>query len=259
MATLPLVSCPLHHEQCLLSSGGKEEGVGREGPNFENTVEKLNSVVGTVTRQHVGRPRDRGSILGRGKAVNSSPKRPRPPWDPSYFPFTKQRGIPPPGLQPAALAADPSPQSSEEAKNKWRCTFTPPYAFMTCTRTSLRISKCPLTDFKQAPKKHCGIKKPKRINSVQILPKVTAMLLQAYCSVQILAKPTAMLLQCSNTSQDAVLLQAYCSVQILAKHNAMNHRQNPSTSNRYSICQNVSCHYWTSAGCRAQKVLNFGF
>lgn len=110
---------------------------------------------GIVTKLQVGRPMNRISIRRSFQEILFLRKRPDRHWDPHSLCFLAFEGLLP-GVQWPRNEVDHSLLASALVKNKWNCTFIPPFAYMTCTGSNLpfiikkrkqacirRLSACP--------------------------------------------------------------------------------------------------------------------
>jgi hypothetical protein len=91
------------------------------------------SLVGKATRLQVGRPRNRVLIPGRGKRFITLTQRPDRLWFPASLIFNGKRGIVS-GVKAAEAWSWPRTQSHKQVINDRSYTFSPLYAFMSCTQ-----------------------------------------------------------------------------------------------------------------------------
>jgi hypothetical protein len=83
-----------------------------------------------MTSLRAAQPNTRGSTLGSAKRLNSSPKCPRSPPEPTHPPNEWVTGAPTPEIKWPWREYDHLQTSSAKVKNKWRYTFIPPFAVM---------------------------------------------------------------------------------------------------------------------------------
>jgi hypothetical protein len=81
------------------------------------------------------------------KRFLSSTKRLRCPWAPTSPIGDQHRGLFRRGKKRPGREADYSLPYTTQLKNEWRCTYTPPYTFISCTGTTLPFTdwSCPRT------------------------------------------------------------------------------------------------------------------
>jgi hypothetical protein len=79
------------------------------------------------------------SIPSRDKRRFSFLKRPDRPWGSPSLLFSVYRVLSP-GIKRPGRDLDNLPPSSAHIENQWSCTFTPSYAFMTCTWALIYMS-----------------------------------------------------------------------------------------------------------------------
>jgi hypothetical protein len=95
--------------------------------------------LGQSTGYAVGYVTEESSYFGRDKGFFSSPKLAHWLRGPCSFLFNGYQGAFLPEVKWLVIEANHSSPSTAEVKNAWSYTSTPPYAFISCTGTTLLL------------------------------------------------------------------------------------------------------------------------